>query len=50
VLNALPLGAVLAHNLVAALLLATLVATNVRLRAAQASGGAVATTGAGAAA
>ena len=32
VLNALPLGVVLAHNFAAALLLATLVATNVRLR------------------
>lgn len=35
VLNALPLGAVLAHNLVAALLLATLVALAARLRAGQ---------------
>jgi cytochrome c oxidase assembly protein subunit 15 len=35
VLNALPLGAVLAHNLVAALLLATLVALTARLRAGQ---------------
>ena len=33
VLNALPLGVVLSHNFMAALLLATLVATSVRLRA-----------------
>jgi len=35
VLNALPLGAVLSHNFVAALLLATLVALNARVRARQ---------------